>query len=92
MASGYEPEVSDWVGLLMDKREALAKALMNVAYGEGKWNEAVHDGDQDLLSNYRKDAWEILMASPQLLGLEIEENLRALELLTFKREGEEDAD
>lgn len=78
----YEPEVSDWVIGLMEKREKLAEALMNVAYGDGKWSDAIHQGDADLMSNYRADAWEILMNSPQLIGLEAEENLRVLELLS----------
>ncbi|MGZ4659680.1 MAG: hypothetical protein ACXVYB_00205 [Arthrobacter sp.] len=88
----YEPEVSDWVQGLMDKRETLAKTLMDIAYGDGKWDECVQSGMEDeLMSNYRKDAWDILMASRQLLGIEAEENLKAMDLLRPWRYEEGDA-
>lgn len=73
----YEPEVSDWVANLMDKRDRLAKTLLDIAYGDGAWDDA----GPELWKNYELDAWDILMASPQLLGLEAEENLRAMGLL-----------
>lgn len=73
----YEPEVSEWVENLMDKRDRLAMSLLDIAYGDGAWDDA----DAELRKNYELDAWDILMASPQLLGLEAEENLRAMGLL-----------
>lgn len=74
----YEPEVSPWVAALMDSRDKLARCLMAIAYGDNFPDRAP---DEDLLANYRADAWDILMASPHLVGLEAEENLRALGLM-----------
>lgn len=74
----YDPEVSPWVRLLMDNRDRLARCLMAIAYGDNFPDRAP---DEDLLANYRADAWEILMSSPHLLGLEAEENLKLLGLL-----------
>lgn len=78
----YEPEVSPWVAALMDNRDKLARCLMAIAYGDNVPDRAP---DEDLLANYRADAWDLLMSSPHLLGLEAEENLRALGLLKVER-------
>ena len=57
------------------RREALAKFLCDLVYGEGAWDQAGWDENTDLLLNYRLDADEIIKANPHLLSLGERERL-----------------
>lgn len=74
---GDDDLLSDWVVSLEDRRERLAMNLLDIAYGDGAWDDA----EPDLRENYRKDAWDILLANPHLLDLEMRTNLAHLGLL-----------
>lgn len=57
-----------------ERREALARFLLDLVYGDGAWVEA----DKDLILNYRLDADDIIKANPHLLSLEERERLEHL--------------
>lgn len=58
-------------GEYVERRDRLARFLLDLVYGEGAWNEA--DADRHL--NYRLDADDIIKANPHLLSLEERERL-----------------
>ena len=58
----------------VQRREALARFLLDLVYGDGAWVEA----DKDLILNYRLDADDIIKANPHLLSLEERERLEHL--------------
>lgn len=57
------------------RREALARFLCDLVYGEGAWEEAGWQDNADLLLNYRLDADDIIKANPHLLSLGERERL-----------------
>ena len=61
----------------VQRREALAKFLLELVYGEGAWSQAMWDEREDLVLNYRLDADDIIKANPHLLSLEERERLAA---------------
>lgn len=58
----------------VERRESLARFLLELVYGDGAWAEA----DKDLILNYRLDADDIIKANPHLLSLEERERLEDL--------------
>lgn len=73
--------LSDWVIALKERQERFALSLIDVAYGPGTGNLAVVEKNEDLLANYRADAWDIMLANPHLLDLEMRTNLAHLGLI-----------
>lgn len=61
-----------------ERREALARFLLDSVYGEGAWAEAIWDEREELVLNYRLDADEIIKANPHLLSLGERERLEGL--------------
>lgn len=57
------------------RREALAKFLCDLVYGEGAWEEAGWQDNTHLMLNYRLDADDIIKANPHLLSLMERERL-----------------
>ena len=77
--------LSDWVQSLHDRRERFAVSLYDLVYGEGAWAELSEQGTDEYVEgvreNYRADAWEIMLAHPHLMDLEMRVNLAHLGLL-----------
>jgi hypothetical protein len=77
--------LSDWVEALNDRRERFAESLYDLVYGVGAWSELADQGDDkyvaDMRENYRADAWDIMLAHPHLLDLEMRTNLAHLGLI-----------
>ena len=69
--------LSDWVINLKKRRLYLAESLVNLVYGDGEWDRA----EQELRDNYLADAWDIMLAHPHLLDLEMRTNLAHLGLI-----------
>ena len=83
---GDDDLLSDWVVSLAKRRERFAESLYNLVYGEGAWLDLLdtQEGDQyvaDSLNNYRQDAWDIMLANPHLLDLQMRTNLTHLGLI-----------
>jgi hypothetical protein len=78
--------LSDWVTALSDRRERLAENLYDLVYGPGQWAALEHEDPDDkyvadMRENYRADAWDIMLANPHLLDLEMRTNLAHLGLI-----------
>jgi hypothetical protein len=77
--------LSDWVEGLAERKERLAENLYDLVYGPGQWEFMKADGDDEYVAasmeNYRKDAWDIMLANPHLMDLEMRTNLAHLGLL-----------
>lgn len=78
--------LSEWVTALVDRRERFAVDLYDLVYGIGAWEELSEQGGTDeyveaCRNNYRKDAWDIMLAYPHLLDLEMRTNLTHLGLI-----------
>lgn len=69
--------LSNWVIALKERQERLAMNLLDLVYGDGAWEDA----EQELRGNYIADAWDILLANPHLLDLEMRTNLTHLGLI-----------
>ena len=82
---GDDDLLSDWVVGLAERRERLAENLYDLVYGKGQWEYLKADpSDQyavDCMNNYRADAWDIMLANPHLLDLEMRTNLAHLGLI-----------
>lgn len=77
--------LSEWVESLHDRRERFAESLYDLVYGTGAWAELEHQGEDEYVANmrenYRADAWDIMLAHPHLLDLEMRTNLAHLGLI-----------
>lgn len=69
--------LSDWVIALKQRQERLAMNLLDLVYGDGAWE----DSEQELKDNYIADAWDIMLANPHLLDMEMRVNLTYLGLI-----------